>query len=100
MFDYLTTLMLNSENQVFERYCNLNCRCLQVNTVGLEFVSCGMNHIEGGWSKDIDHENMEQTIRFRKKAGKNEAYISSILQLGRVSLLRLLFPVNLHFLFY
>uniref|UniRef100_A0A3B3BWR0 Dynein, axonemal, intermediate chain 2b n=1 Tax=Oryzias melastigma TaxID=30732 RepID=A0A3B3BWR0_ORYME len=56
----------------------------EVNTVGLEFVSCGMNHIEGGWSKDIDHENMEQTIRFRKKAGKNEAYISSILQLGRV----------------
>ncbi|RVE61597.1 hypothetical protein OJAV_G00172140 [Oryzias javanicus] len=43
-----------------------------------------MNHIEGGWPKDIDHENMEQIIRFNKKAGKNEAYISSIIQLGRV----------------
>uniref|UniRef100_A0A3P9IUR0 Dynein, axonemal, intermediate chain 2b n=1 Tax=Oryzias latipes TaxID=8090 RepID=A0A3P9IUR0_ORYLA len=56
----------------------------ETNTVGLEFISHGMNHVEGGWPKDIDHENMEQTIRFRKKAGKNEAYISSILQLGSV----------------
>uniref|UniRef100_A0A3P9KI24 Dynein, axonemal, intermediate chain 2b n=1 Tax=Oryzias latipes TaxID=8090 RepID=A0A3P9KI24_ORYLA len=56
----------------------------ETNTVGLEFISHGMNHVEGGWPKDIDHENMEQAIRFRKKAGKNEAYISSILQLGSV----------------
>lgn len=59
--------------------------CLQVNTERFESDSCGINHVEGGWPKDINPQEMEQTIRFRKKVEKDESYINSILQLGSVS---------------
>nr|XP_043874818.1 dynein axonemal intermediate chain 2 [Solea senegalensis] len=56
----------------------------QVNTERFESSSCGLNHVEGGWPKDINPAEMEQTIRFRKKVEKDEGYINSILQLGSV----------------
>ncbi|XP_068188605.1 dynein axonemal intermediate chain 2 isoform X2 [Antennarius striatus] len=56
----------------------------QVNTERFESESCGINHVEGGWPKDINPQEVEQTIRFRKKVEKDEGYISSILQLGNV----------------
>ncbi|XP_031694151.1 dynein intermediate chain 2, axonemal-like, partial [Anarrhichthys ocellatus] len=36
------------------------------------------------WPKDVNPQEMEQTIRFRKKVEKDEIYINSILQLGSV----------------
>lgn len=57
----------------------------QVNTERFESESRGINHVEGGWPKDINPDNMEQTIRFRKKVEKDESYINSVLQLGSVS---------------
>lgn len=56
-----------------------------MNTKRFESESCGLNHEEGGWPKDVNHQVMEQTIRFRKKVEKDESYINSILQLGSVS---------------
>ncbi|XP_044028014.1 dynein axonemal intermediate chain 2 isoform X1 [Siniperca chuatsi] len=56
----------------------------QVNTERFESESCGINHVEGGWPKDVNPQEMEQTIRFRKKVEKDESYINSILQLGSV----------------
>ncbi|XP_072226733.1 dynein axonemal intermediate chain 2 [Leuresthes tenuis] len=56
----------------------------QVNTERFESSSCGINHVEGGWPKDINPNEMEQTIRFRKKVEKDEGYTNSILQLGTV----------------
>ncbi|XP_059183664.1 dynein axonemal intermediate chain 2-like [Centropristis striata] len=56
----------------------------QVNTERFETDSCGINHVEGGWPKDVNPQEMEQTIRFRKKVEKDESYINSILQLGSV----------------
>uniref|UniRef100_A0AAQ4RIS7 Dynein, axonemal, intermediate chain 2b n=1 Tax=Gasterosteus aculeatus aculeatus TaxID=481459 RepID=A0AAQ4RIS7_GASAC len=56
----------------------------RVNTKRFESESCGLNHEEGGWPKDVNHQVMEQTIRFRKKVEKDESYINSILQLGSV----------------
>ena len=44
-----------------------------------------MNHTEGGWPKDINPAEVEQTIRFRKKVEKDEAYINIIARLGSVS---------------
>lgn len=64
---------------------------LQVNTLRFESDSSGMNHLEGGWPKDINPQEMEQTIRFRKKVEKDEGYIASIMQLGTVSTLSHLF---------
>ena len=44
-----------------------------------------MNHTEGGWPKDINPAEVEQTIRFRKKVEKDEGYISVVTKLGTVS---------------
>uniref|UniRef100_A0A674PMN7 Dynein, axonemal, intermediate chain 2b n=2 Tax=Takifugu rubripes TaxID=31033 RepID=A0A674PMN7_TAKRU len=52
-----------------------------LNTACFQSVSCGINHIEGGWPRDINPQDMEQTIRFRKKVEKDESYISSVLHL-------------------
>uniref|UniRef100_A0A3B4ZGP5 Dynein axonemal intermediate chain 2 n=1 Tax=Stegastes partitus TaxID=144197 RepID=A0A3B4ZGP5_9TELE len=57
----------------------------QVNTERVEYISCGINHVEGGWPKDINPKDMEQTSRFRKMAEKDESYMNSILQLGSVT---------------
>lgn len=46
----------------------------------------GVNHIEGGWPKDVNPLELEQTIRFRKKVEKDENYINAITQLGWVRL--------------
>ncbi|XP_041664047.1 dynein intermediate chain 2, axonemal [Cheilinus undulatus] len=56
----------------------------QVNTERFESESRGINHVEGGWPKDINPQEMEQTIRFRKKVEKDEGYITSVVQLGQV----------------
>lgn len=46
-----------------------------------------MNHVEGGWPKDINPAEIEQTMRYRKKVEKDEIYMNTILQLGDVSLI-------------
>lgn len=46
----------------------------------------GVNHVEGGWPKDVNPLELEQTIRFRKKVEKDENYINAITQLGLVRL--------------
>ncbi|NXJ70223.1 DNAI2 protein, partial [Rostratula benghalensis] len=54
----------------------------EVNTERVEVESRGVNHVEGGWPKDINPQEMEQTIRFRKKVEKDENYINTIMHLG------------------
>ena len=56
----------------------------QVNTERVEVESRGVNHVEGGWPKDINPQEMEQTIRFRKKVEKDENYVNTIMHLGTV----------------
>ena len=56
-----------------------------MNTERFETESHGMNHTEGGWPKDINPAEVEQTIRYRKKVEKDEAYIGTIMKLGSVS---------------
>lgn len=46
----------------------------------------GVNHVEGGWPKDVNPLELEQTIRFRKKVEKDENYVNAIMQLGSVRL--------------
>lgn len=43
-----------------------------------------MNHTEGGWPKDINPAEVEQTIRFRKKVEKDEHYMEVVQRLGSV----------------
>lgn len=56
-----------------------------MNTERYETESRGMNHTEGGWPKDINPGEVEQTIRFRKKVEKDDGYINVVTRLGTVS---------------
>lgn len=47
----------------------------------------GINHVEGGWPKDVNPAEVEQTIRYRKKVEKEEVYMNTIQQLGNVSII-------------
>ncbi|KAG8236580.1 hypothetical protein J437_LFUL015766 [Ladona fulva] len=47
-----------------------------------EYESRGMNHTEGGWPKDINLAEVEQTMRYRKKVEKDDMYIHTILQVS------------------
>uniref|UniRef100_A0A8B9TXP3 Dynein axonemal intermediate chain 2 n=1 Tax=Anas zonorhyncha TaxID=75864 RepID=A0A8B9TXP3_9AVES len=54
----------------------------EVNTERVEVETRGVNHVEGGWPKDINPQEMEQTARFRKKVEKEENYVNTIVHLG------------------
>ena len=56
----------------------------QVNTERAEFLSQGMNHVEGGWPKDINPSENDQTMRFRKKIEKDDNYVGTVLGLCSV----------------
>ena len=58
----------------------------QVNTERFETESRGINHVEGGWPKDVNPGEVEQTMRYRKKVEKDEIYMNTIQQLGNVSI--------------
>ena len=53
-----------------------------MNTERVEYISVGMYHQEGGWPKDVDPTEKEQTTRYRKKVEKDEEYIRQIKSLG------------------
>ncbi|NXS62969.1 DNAI2 protein, partial [Brachypteracias leptosomus] len=54
----------------------------EVNTERVQVESRGVNHVEGGWPKDINPQELEQTARYRKKVEKDENYINTIVHLG------------------
>lgn len=60
-------------------------RSLKVNTERSEYADAGMNHREGGWPKDVDPNEVEQTMRYRKKVEKDENFAVSVVALGEVS---------------
>ncbi|KAK0090365.1 hypothetical protein PV325_001139 [Microctonus aethiopoides] len=53
----------------------------EVNTNTATFKESGMHHVEGGWPKDINMHDLEQTVRYRRKIEKDEMYIHTMLQL-------------------
>jgi dynein intermediate chain 2 len=58
----------------------------EINTVRFERETRGMNHLEGGWPKDVNPSEVEQTIRYRKKVEKDERYIQTVVRLGEVTI--------------
>ncbi|XP_049779568.1 dynein axonemal intermediate chain 2 [Schistocerca cancellata] len=77
MDDYITKNPVNSTAQ----YGTILAEH-EVNTVRAEYDQHGMNHIEGGWPRDVNPADSEQTMRFRKKVEKDEMYIHTVLQLS------------------
>jgi len=55
-----------------------------VNTLSMDFESRGVNHTEGGWPKDVNHLDVEQIVRYRKKIEKDISYVNVISGLGDV----------------
>lgn len=55
------------------------------NTESVEFDSKGMMHSEGGWPKDINPLDGEQTVRYKRKIEKDENYINQVMALAKVS---------------
>ncbi|XP_045536174.1 dynein axonemal intermediate chain 2 [Papilio machaon] len=53
-----------------------------VNSTRAEYTSSGINHVEGGWPKDINMNDPEATQRYRRKIEKDDAYIHAIMHLG------------------
>ncbi|NXY00116.1 DNAI2 protein, partial [Centropus bengalensis] len=56
----------------------------EVNTERVEVQIRGVNHVEGGWPKDVDPQVADQASRYRKKVQKDEHYINTIIHLGTV----------------
>lgn len=54
----------------------------QVNTERFNYIPLGMLHTEGGWPKEIDATEKEQTARFKKKVEKDDEYIRQVRALG------------------
>ncbi|VDN98350.1 unnamed protein product [Rodentolepis nana] len=46
----------------------------EVNTESLSMDVRGINHTEGGWPKDVNYNEPEQVLRYRKKLEKDEQY--------------------------
>lgn len=51
----------------------------------VEYAERGIFHTEGGWPKDINLDDPEQVVRFRKKAEKDETYLQAVMQMSNVS---------------
>ena len=77
-------------NFVEKNPVDIGIQCVQemseheINTERYETEPRGLNHIEGGWPKDVNPGEVEQTIRYRKKVEKDEMYVNTIVQLGSV----------------
>ncbi|KAG7205444.1 hypothetical protein KM043_007436 [Ampulex compressa] len=61
--------------------CSKSYSVHEVNTNTATFKDVGMYHVEGGWPKDINTKDLEQTVRYRRKIEKDELYIHTMLQL-------------------
>ncbi|XP_044269333.1 dynein intermediate chain 3, ciliary [Tribolium madens] len=54
-----------------------------LNTTRAEYTNAAMNHIEGGWPKDVNTADEEQTKRYRRKVEKDEGFHHTVMQLCR-----------------
>ena len=67
---------------------NLEVSCIpkqsehEVNTERVISKNMGVLHMEGGWPKDIDPTEKDQTQRYRKKVEKDETYIKEVKAMG------------------
>uniref|UniRef100_A0A336MZX5 CSON007193 protein n=1 Tax=Culicoides sonorensis TaxID=179676 RepID=A0A336MZX5_CULSO len=53
------------------------------NTESVEFDSKGIMHTEGGWPKDVNPKDGEQTVRYKRKIEKDENYINQVMSLAK-----------------
>lgn len=56
----------------------------EVNTMSTTTESKGILHTEGGWPKDVNYQDSEQTLRYRRKLEKDDTYITQVPRMGEV----------------
>lgn len=56
----------------------------EANTDRATYENKGVNHVEGGWPKDINLTDPEQVVRYRRKIEKDESYIVQVMGLTKV----------------
>ncbi|NWV43220.1 DNAI2 protein, partial [Grantiella picta] len=54
----------------------------EMNTDRAETSIQGVNHVEGGWPKEVDYRNSELTTRYREEVEREEVYTRSVQRLG------------------
>lgn len=64
-----------------------------VNTMRAEYYNTAMNHVEGGWPKEVNINDEEQTKRYRRKVERDESFNHTILHLAKVFFLGCLKPL-------
>lgn len=52
-----------------------------LNTTRAEFTNSGMNHVEGGWPRDVNMMDEEQTKRYKRKVEKDDNYAHTLMAL-------------------
>ncbi len=67
-----------------------------INTDSLVLDNKGITHNEGGWPKDVDHTDVDHTIRYRRKVEKDEDYTRTVKNIGDVCFLLILDYGTLH----
>jgi dynein intermediate chain 2 len=66
------------------RFSNYSISILQINTDCASTENRGIYHKEGGWPRDVNPHESDQTARYRKKIEKDETYSHTVLHLGQV----------------
>lgn len=76
------------DNYIERSPCEMATQCVkemsehEVNTERCEYAVQGVNHVEGGWPKDVNFAEPEQVARFRKKVEKEENYTAQVVDLA------------------
>ncbi|XP_046653741.1 dynein intermediate chain 3, ciliary-like [Daphnia pulicaria] len=75
------TIAKNKEIGVQCQACDISA--LHINTECASTENRGVYHKEGGWPRDVNPHESDQTARYRKKIEKDEAYSHAVLNLGQ-----------------
>ncbi|XP_050529804.1 dynein intermediate chain 3, ciliary-like [Daktulosphaira vitifoliae] len=79
------------ENWIKDNVCDSEtCKGVEwsahdVNTIRAEYVEKGIYHVEGGWPKDVNLEDPEQVVRYKKKTEKDDLYMQAVMQMSSLT---------------
>lgn len=59
----------------------------EVQTENVSYRNRGVNHIEGGWPKDVNYLDEEQTTRQRKKIERDDQWYAQIPGIAKVKII-------------
>ena len=76
--EYITCFPLHKACQISPSWSEK-----EVNTAQVSYDSTGMNHIEGGWPKEVDLEETDQVRRYIKKIEKDDRCLKQVLGLSK-----------------